>query len=328
MSLRPTRLTKALAWAALGLPALCGAGDRSALAVLEKALASQRSFHAVIVQARTGPPGRPVMLVKIQVVPAKGTKATVLQPISNQGFVSMDDGREMRVFDPDSDVVLVQPSPNLFLPSTAWRMSRIKENYTVTFGARQTVAGRNGREILMKPRHSGMPERRLIVDDEKRLILRYTIVPAGQPEVVFSDVRSVIFDVAEASEDFRLPPAADSRRVSRTQGPETVRDAADALEKTGIKLPAPSGLPAGFGVHTIHAVGRGGEKYLAFRTSDGMSFVTVYVRKDRPGGRERRELGSSRVVDGIRISAVGMPGEPVPKQVLSEIVERFAQALA
>lgn len=328
MSLRPILATKAALPIVLACAAVCLASDKAALALVERALAAQRSHHAVIVQSRSGPPGRPEMLVKIQVVPAKGTKATVLQPITNQGFVSIDDGREMRVFDPDSDVVLVMPSPNLFLPTNSWRAKRIRENYNVRYGEWRTVAGRKAREVVMRPRDPLMPERRLTIDEDKSLILRYVIRPAGQPEIVFAEVRSVLFDAKEAAEDFRLPRAADERRVRRTEGPTTVRDANEAFERTGIRLAAPGGLPAGFGVHTTQVVSRDDEKFLAFRTSDGMSFVTVYARKDRGRQRPSRGPDSSKVVDGIRISATGMPGEPVPKEVLDRIVQRFAEALS
>lgn len=328
MSLRPTPATRAVLPLLFAGAAVCLASDKAAQALLERALAAQRSFHAVIVQSRSGMPGRPELLVKIQVVPTKGTKATVLQPITNQGFVSIDDGQEMRVFDPDSDVVLVQPSPNLFLPTNAWRANRIRENYNVSFGERRTVAGRKAREVVMRPRDPLMPERRLTVDDEKKLILRYVIQPAGQPEVVFAEVRSVIFDAREAAEDFRLPSAAGERRVRRTEGPVTVRDANEGFERTGIRLAVPKGLPAGFGVHTTHVVGRDNEKFLAFRTSDGMSFVTVYARKDDGKRKPSRSPDASKVAGGIRISATAMPGEPVPKEVLDRIVQRFADALS
>ncbi|MGE0002598.1 MAG: outer membrane lipoprotein carrier protein LolA [Fimbriimonadaceae bacterium] len=327
MSLRLIRATSLLLVSATLLPAAAFTHDEEAQKFLELALAGQRNFHAVIVQNRMGPDERTDMLVKIQIVPSKGMKSTVLQPLSMQGFVVIDDGEESKVYDPDREEVLIQPSPNKFLPSTSIRSRQIKSNYAVEYGRHRVLAGRSCHEVVLSPKEAKMPQRRLSIDNSKRLILRYVIVPASGEAIVFTDVKSVIFDQGEANEDFGLPAAAQEKRVRRMEGPQVVSDPMSVKGEVGFSLKRPKSLPFGFDVHAIHLVGHDKEKSLAIRTSDGMSFVTVYVRKGE--GRNRPSSGSRASVErnGIRFSAVTMAGDPIPREVLTGPAESVSRSM-
>lgn len=328
MSARLTRATSLLA-ASVGLiPCGLFPHEEDAQKFLELALAGQRNVHAVIVQNRLGPDGRPGMLVKIQIVPSKGMKTTILQPISMQGFVVVDDGEESKVYDPDREEVFVQPSPNIFMPPFSVRSRLIKANYEVKYGRHRVLAGRRCHEVVLDPRQPKMPQRRLSIDDTKRIILRYVMVPAGGEAAIFTDVKSVIYDQREASEDFGLPASTERMRVRRMEGPKVVSDPFSVKDEVGFRLKKPSALPYGFEVHAIHLVGHEDDKFLALRTSDGMSFVTVYARKDASrSSRSPSSFGPGVVKDGVKFSAVTMAGDPIPSEVLTSLSEAVSRSL-
>lgn len=328
MSRRLTRAISLLAASAGLLPAAASPHEEDAQKFLELALAGQRNFHAVIVQKRISP-GMPELLVKIQVVPGKGMKTTILQPLSMQGIVVTDDGEESKVYNPDRDEILVQPSPNKFLPPVSTRARLIRANYSVSYGRHRRLAGRPCHEVVLNPKDERMPQRRLTIEDSKRLIMRYEITPPGGESEMFTDVASVVFDEREANESFGLPKSAEGMRVRRIPGPTVVSDPIKVKAELGFSLKTPGKLPFGFQVHAVHVVGRPGEKALAIRTGDGMSFVTIYVRKgDSRFDRGSHESGVSVEKDKVRFTAVTMAGDPIPRAVLAGLAEAVAGSLS
>ena len=292
---------------------------------LAKALDAQWSVPALLLQDRGQGEGQAPMRVKVQVVPGRGIQVTVLQPISWQGTVFLDDRRELRTYDPDNDRIIVRPSPAKFSASTAWRIERVGENYQTEVSRGPTIAGRRTQILTLEPKASEMPVRRLTIDRSNSVVLRYEIVPESGKTSLYLDTLSAVYDPAEAAADFGIDREPDTDLV-RLPGPREFTVPSSVKELVGFTPRVPGSLPVGFQAYARHVLGDDGREIVAIRLSDGMCAVTVYQWlgsrfKGRPPVRTR---WSRRDAYGVTVAVEHTPGDLVPPAVLEKILERFA----
>jgi hypothetical protein len=96
----------------------------------------------------------------------------VLQPLSREGFESVDDGKLLQTLVPDHKTILVQESPLLESSDVSYRLALIDKNYQLRVEAPLRVAGREATSILALPRHSELLPRRLILDTQTGFLRR------------------------------------------------------------------------------------------------------------------------------------------------------------
>lgn len=311
------------------LVALCATtfaqGDAQALKILVKALDSQRDVRANLVQARSD--GGQTITVSVQIVPNRGVRATIIQPFVYSGIVSFDNGDLWRNFDPHLNVVRIEKSPATFQLDVATREKLIKKNFTTTTAGEALIAGRRTTVVVMKGRFDGMADRRLYIDTENSLILRYIVYQPDSEPVTTVDTKSVDLRSSIDLAEFEKIGEAGVKTV-KSWGPLELRQAKDAERYVGFVPQIPSSLAAGLEKQAIHIVGSEERKFVGVRLTDGMAVVTIYLWKPIEGESSTSEpfRGSydSKAENGIRCKVVGEVADSV-KATLAKAFTRLYQ---
>lgn len=307
--------------AALIIAAMCptvfGQGDTEAVKALVKALEAQRDVRVCMVQSRSD--GGQTVTVSVQIVPRRGVRATITQPLIYAGIVSYDNGEQWRNFDPQMNVVRIEKSPATFQMEISQRKKLIEKNFETRFAGEATIAGRRTRVILMKGKHDDMADRRLYVDSENSLILRYIVQQPDSDPVTTVDTKSI--DLNPTIDLGTLENVGgEGAKVVKAWGPIELRSSRDAERYSGFVPQVPSSIPAGLQVQAIHVVGTEERPFVGIRLTDGMSIVTVYLWK--PGENEPFKGDyDAKAANGIRCKVVG----EVSTQLKSNLARTFAR---
>jgi hypothetical protein len=290
---------------------------------LIKALESQRDVRATLVQTRSAEDL--TITVTVQIVPNRGIRSTIMQPLVHAGMVSLDNGDLWRNYDPQLNELRVEKSPAQFQLEMDVRKKMIEKNFTVTFEQDSTVAGRRVRVVHMKGRHEGMSDRRLFVDAENSLILRYLVMsPEGGSQMPI-DTMSVDLHSSIDMAKFEAIGKENSK-VVKAWGPVEIARAGDARRYTGIEPVLPADLPAGLAQQAIHVVGTEARSFVGVRLTDGMAVVTVYLWGVREGESPENEPFDGKYDQkspgGVRIKVVG----DATASVKAALARAFARA--
>ena len=276
-------------------------GDDQAVKALVKALEAQRDVRVCMVQTRSD--GGQTVTVSVQIVPRRGVRATITQPLIFAGIVSYDNGDYWKNFDPQTNVVRIEKSPATFQMDIAQRKRLIEKNYETRFAGEATIAGRRTRVIQMQGRHDEMASRRLYVDAENSLILRYIVQQPDGTSTTTVDTKSLDLNPTIDSGSLEAI-GGDGAKVVKTWGPIEVRSSRDAEKYAGFVPQVPSSFSAGLQVQAIHVVGTEERPFVGVRLTDGMAVVTVYLWK--PGESEPfRGDYDAKASNGIRCKVVG-----------------------
>lgn len=298
---------------------LAGPPDEEALKALLNALEAQRDVKATLIQRRSD--GRQTVTVKVQIVPKRGIRAAVLQPQIYAGVVSFDDGVEWRNYDPVTNTVRIEKSPAKFHLDVRFRARAIRLNYDVTFEEDSKVAGRTTLVVLMKGKQIGVADRRLFIDAENKLILRYIVYKPGQKPLTTVDTLSINF-LDQPNEAYLDRIGRDEAHVVRAWGPRELQRPEDALQYVDFQPTVPDALPAGLQLQAIHMVGTALRPFIGVRLTDGMAVATVYLwRKgdDEPfGGKADAESK-----DGIRCVVQGDIAGVTKRRIAKMFIEAY-----
>jgi hypothetical protein len=310
---------------AVASAALAQAGqyDDAAFRALVKALESQRDVRVTMVQSRSAEDLS--ITVTVQIVPNRGIRSTILQPLLHAGMVSLDNGELWRNYDPQLNELRIEKSPALFQLDIEFRKKMIEKNFNVTFDRDANVAGRAVRVVHMKGRHEGMSDRRLFIDSENSLILRYVVMPPEGGSQTPIDTMSV--DLRSPIDMAKFEAIGmKSSKVIKAWGPVEVAQAGDARRYTGFEPVLPTELPAGLAKQAIHVVGTEARSFVGVRLTDGMAVVTVYMwgAKDGEGTEDEPFAGKydQRSAGGVRIKVVG----DATASVKAALARAFARA--
>jgi hypothetical protein len=303
--------------------ALAGQGEADALKTLLKALASQRDVKATLLQTRAD--SNTVITVNVQIVPRRGISAQITKPLPFAGMVSFDNGVEWRNYDPQSDLLRIEPSPARFALDIEFRRKLIEKNYAVSIEREAEIAGRKTRVVVMKAKQTDVAGRRLYIDQDNSLILRYVVTHTDGTSVTTIDTLSV--DLTSPIDLTKFSSlGSGASRVEKSWGPIELKRTSDAARYVGFEPEVPSELPAGLAMQAVHVVGSAKRSFIGVRLTDGMAVVTVYMWKPQEGeGPEDepfRGKYDARSTGGMRIKVVGDASERVKSALASSFASR------
>lgn len=289
----------------LAAPTLAGWGG-DPLKTLLNALGSQRDVCVSMVQVRSE--GEQTITVSVQIVPNRGIRATIMQPLVYSGMVSLDDGEVWKNYDPHEDMVRIEKSPAKFKLEMSFRKRLIEKNFTVSQDGTAIVAGRSTDVIVLKARKPDMADRRLYIDRSTSLILRYVVIQPESSPLTTIDTKSVTVGPEVDMEKFVQIGSADAK-VVKAWGPIDVPDTAAAARYAGFEPRIPPDLPAGLERQAIHVVGSSNRPFVGVRLTDGMAVVTVYLWQSKGGGDRAeapfKDVADAVAPDGTRCKVVG-----------------------
>jgi outer membrane lipoprotein-sorting protein len=291
---------------ACALPASALQGDSDALKTLLKALGSQRDVRATLLQTRSDR-GQEIT-VNVQIVPRRGISAQVTRPLLFAGMVSFDDGTTWKNYDPELDLLRIEPSPAKFQMDVGLRQNLIEKNYTATIEREALIAGRKTVVVMLKPKIAEVACRRIYIDAENSLILRYVINDADGTSITTINTLSV--DLTSPIDLTRfMNLGSGAARVEKAWGPIEVPTASAAARYVGFTPSVPGELALGLVQQAIHVVGTAQRSFVGVRLTDGMAVATVYLWAPKAGERLEDEpfkgQYDARGVDGVRVKVVG-----------------------
>lgn len=259
-------------------------------------------------------------MVKVEIDGKNAVRRTILQPLRQQGTVTVDDARLWTMVYTNERQAMSMPSPVTRAMPTDQRMELIQRNYRLSMQRSEVVAGRPTHVIFCRPRHRTMPARRIFLDQKTLLPLRTQVIHSGTTETPLDTLsmetpRALdpqLFDTA-IPEGFRA-----MRLVLPTRVP-SIRDAESQLPFAPW---APRSMPFGLTLDFVEIIGRGSTAGLALRMTDGFVTVTLYQwRADRKMTLDGLNPDQQFTARGVRMVAIG----DAPTATLQRINEAFAQ---
>lgn len=294
-----------------------GQTDSDAFKALVKALEAQRDVRVCMVQSRSD--GGQTVTVSVQIVPRRGVRATITQPLIYAGIVSYDNGEYWKNFDPQMNVVRIEKSPATFQMDISRRKTLIQKNFETRFAGEAVIAGRRTRIVQMNGLHDDMASRRLYIDAENSLILRYIVQQPDGDAVTTVDTKSIDLNPTIDLGTLDSLGGGDVKTV-KAWGPIELRSATDAERYAGFVPQIPAALAGGLQQQAIHVVGTEERPFVGVRLTDGMAVITVYLWK--PGENEPFKGDfDARAANGIRCKVVG----EVSDRLKSTLAHSFAR---
>ena len=332
MKPRFTALTIALLACAISS---AGQDQDKALDKLIRAFEVQRDVKATLIQERRSLTHK--ITVKIQIVPGRGIRTSVLEPALKSGIVSFDDGVSYRVYDPREKLVTVEQSPMAYKFDLNERRALIKKNYEVKLGDTAQLAGRDVQVVNLKALKSGVFDRSVYIDQESDLILKYVVERRGQEKTSLIET-IVVKMTASADSQFSTvgPPGT---KVVKSTAPIEVEKIQDTFKYLSFRPAVPDSLPSGFELQAKHIVRFKDTNFLALRLTDGMSFVTVYLYPSTKKGErgERVPLKESEIPlkgqmltearDGVRCWVVGDVDDVLKERLAKVFIGAYSRTI-
>lgn len=227
---------------------------------------------------------------------ASGKSATfVLSPTTMQGRITVDDGKLWSTYNPDNKTLYVQESPGKVLDRAELdrRMLLIQQNYKVTSGRPQTIAGRRTLCVQIEPEAKDpLFKRAFWIDAEQNVILRVVWTHPNGAKRVIVDTESISFPEKIDDEVFKIKLLENPKQV-RIQSPRMERTISSLSKHVGFSVRLPVEIPMGFLFTRAEAVTGPSRTMAALRYTDGAANVTVY-QSPAVGGRPPWRMDESR----------------------------------
>lgn len=233
-------------------------------------------------------------------------RTVVLAPLSAQGSVAIDDGRQWKSFCPDTSRLVVAPSSRDERIDVEARVQLAMQNYRFAVEKNTEVAGRAAVVVVAVPRSNVMPTRRIALDASHAVLLRLeTIDHSGDRDVLY-DTKRIDFPDRIAPSVFAMETPRQVR-VMRMDPPVRVTSATQAKTVAGFTPIIPKSLRYGFVVRESEVGGMPGSRYVALRITDGIAAATLYQwpskLKVSPLGPDRE--GVDRTIGSVTMRLVG-----------------------
>lgn len=278
--------------------------------------------YSAIVEHRRGPGSRNVMQFKVEQDSKGRIKYTLLQPISMQGMVSVDDGKTWTNYHPDENRLMVQMSPRVKQQDPQERIKLATRNYSFELVRDVEVAGRKVLVVVAKPKSTDMPIREYSIDPFRNTLLKLEIKPPNDDEVVLMDTKSISYPRSIPSETFEITAAGNVRKIT-LDDPKPLESVRNPESLLGFRPVIPKALPDGFELLFSEIAGPEERQFLAVRITDGLVFSTVMQSKMRTEVRESRGGRDHQMTaSGVAISVSG----DIPEAVRKRILEAFVKA--
>ncbi len=236
-------------------------------------------------------------------------KITVLSPLSKQGRIIVDDGRQWTSYDPDRQLVVLQESPvsKVSRAEIEARFEILKRNYNLRKEGVDRVAGRVAVRIALEPRAEDLVfARRYWIDVEKFVLLRVEWTdPSGRSRIV-SDTLSISFPESLPAETFQTKLLGKPETI-RVQAPKRMSRVEEVSKAVGFEVIVPQKMPAGLAFTGADVVYGRRSVMAALRFTDGATNVTIYQGKGDgndapwrfpPGGKSLKVGSVYLAVDG------------------------------
>lgn len=250
---------------------------------------------------------------------AKGTqRTTVIGPLSHQGIVIVDDGKQLKTYWPDLNKMLVQESIRATKDELMQRLQLAAKNYKFEYLQNTSVAGRNAFVVCAVPKNSQMPKREYTIDEKNYYIYRIETSIKGE-RTSYLDTVAVKFLSDSEVADLALKPL---KAVSVTNSPPSISffNPDSVTSKVGFKPAIPATLPFGFQIFDKKINGEK-LKYAAIMVSDGLSHAVIF---QYPSSWEDLDpTAITREAKGVKMQAVG----ELPPTVLDKILDSFMRKL-
>lgn len=294
--------------------------DPAAIEVLERSFRRELRVNVVAIISQRDPRmDGTFQTVRVERDRAGRTHHVVLAPLRLQGMETVDDGERLRVYMPDQNTVINQPSPHLTPCDADWRVRHLRRNYVVKFASNARVAGREVRVIQATPRDPRMESRRFFVDAQTNFVLRLeSRGPKGR--TVHFDTKEVQYPSRIEASTFQLRPLGSVRTLTYER-PQSLRTDQMA-EHVGFRPMIPENLPMGFEVQDVQLTKSEHWNAVAIRIGDGLVRGTIYQwRSTAPVKVSSIENSSVGEASGVRLMIVSdMPAEA--RQALLRAIAR------
>ncbi|HRK21691.1 MAG TPA: hypothetical protein PLX06_07785 [Fimbriimonadaceae bacterium] len=285
------------------------------------------ALSAIIVQ-KAGATCPSDMQFKVEQTANGQKKVTILQPLTMQGKISIDDGKNWYNYSPDENRIMIAPSPQLSREDPKERIELASQNYRFMLEKNGIIAGRETFVVTATPRYPELPVRRYSIDSEKDVLLRTETIDSGGRKSLHFDTQAITyFTDRQAPTSFSLKPVGNPRKIQVT-GPQKIESPSWARARAGFAPILPRDLPFGFIVREPQLTGEDQARFIAVRITDGLLTATVYQWDPRrvmdPLGKDPGVL--TRFVNGIRIGLVGEIPETIHGRLLDLFVKEAARA--
>jgi len=249
-------------------------------------------------------------------------KATVLQPLSDQGKIIFDDGRKFMNYHPDENRLTIQDSPSLRAEDPRARMKLAALNYFFKIEKGPEIAGRRSVVVVASPRAGEMPVRRYSLESIKSVLLRLEIELSSGERYQLLDTKAITFLPSIPTSTFTFKPLSDVR-IIELPSPTRIDSPEQAKEALGFEPILPQALPYGFVARVTELTGKNDCPMLAVRITDGLAYATVYQwKRDTAAESERRWRQ-----DGVRVGDINLRiAGDLPDTVRQRILETFAKS--
>lgn len=279
--------------------------------------------------------------MSVSVLQSRGGEVltTVVQPLSMQGFKTIDDGKTLKSYYPDLKRVWYQESPRVHQPSADYRLSIAERNYRISHReVDEKISGRTVTLVTADARSPEMPTRRYYLDRETRTLLRLETLDDKGRATSLMDTRAIEFLTSVQRSQFNALPSGIKPEPMET--PLRTSPGKAAIE-VNFRPILPSRLPLGFEIEGVDILREKGANLVALRITDGLATATVYLWDPRddvnvlqsPGMRERTVNGMKvRVIGDLPLAAKDRIlqgfGTKGMSQVLDRELARAAETLA
>lgn len=298
-----------LGWLGLGGP------DITASQALMRSFQGYRSTPLQMIQQRQPQFEEAPMVLKVVIDNRRRIRMDVVRPLIKEGVVAVDDGKEMRTYHPDLQVLQVSESPLISTPTPIQRARLLEANYTLDLENGPRVAGRSTFQLHLRPRHERLEEQVLFLDREKFTTLRVEARDGGEIRVL-TDTLHIEYSSNSASFN---PPSGTT--VVKEPRPVPLERFREGPAKLGFKPLLPRRLPFGFQTQSSFVIGAADRPYLRVRVSDGLLTGSVYQWSSRiQGGRHPAGLNPMYSRGGVNFAVYGELPPDVARTVLSTFV--------
>jgi outer membrane lipoprotein-sorting protein len=267
--------------------------------------AKQVPVIAIVYQRSVGGPSAAIQ-VKVEQSRDGKSRVTILQPLSMEGVVSVDDGRSSQTYLPDRQHLIWQESPRTKGWDLDQRLALAEQNYRFKLEGTVNIAGRKAAQIVATPAKGQMPTRRYYIDRENGFLLRMETLDSGA-QTLQLDTKFVKFPKDLPKENFTFNFVGKEPRTFKCPVPERITTPATVKPDLGFAPVVPGKLPLGFMVQEPQLAGADGFKFAAIRLSDGLVNATVYQWAGREANLPKafQEQKGDRTVKGVRFRIVG-----------------------
>lgn len=290
--------------------------------LLRKALNGVPKVNVTLIQSIVSPEGLD-LIVKLQSDGNGRSRRVVLQPLREQGMYAIDDGKTWFTVNPDRNEIFIQDSPARFRPCPKMRWGLIEQNYRLSMGSTERIAGKRAMTVVATPKAAEMSVRRYTIEPDTGLVLRIQVTENSRTKTLV-DTIDAKFNIDRDPMLF-MPPDFDRNKLVRCPSPRIMRKPADARPFVGFEPQVPKKLPLGFSIYETHVLGAEGDAFVGFRISDGLTTATLYQYKDGANTREAPFEASEAIRNsqGIFFVLRGDIPEAARKKLLQAFLEKM-----